>query len=48
VRLRANSSNWRAWLSSAALLGTGSVGTDHQRKATRLVAASQELDDRAA
>jgi hypothetical protein len=46
VRSRASSSNLRAWLSSASLLGTGCGDTGHQRKAVGPMAASQRVDGR--
>src|SRR3954453_5081586 len=48
VRSRASSSNLRAWLSSASLLGTGSGDTGHQRKAAGPMAAAQRVDGREA
>jgi hypothetical protein len=41
VRSRACSSNLRAWLSSASLLGTGSGDTGHQRKAAETMVARE-------
>src|SRR3954454_5142405 len=48
VRSRASSSNLRAWLSSASLLGTDSGDTSHQRKAAGPLSTFERVDDREA